>query len=167
MYDKLQEGRDGVFFVFHFTFFIVSRQSRCSMNTYMFRQWINEKNVSNEKKILVKQNKRINGIKDSLVAQSVKNQPAKQETWVQSLGWKDPLEKGMATHSSILAWRIQWTTSLVGYSPWNHKESDTTERLSTAQHSLMHKVIWSTLSYEDKLKGWKTIKSSSLKESKS
>ena len=45
----------------------------------------------------------------SLVAQLVKNPPAKQETWVQSLGWKDPLEKGTATHSSILAWRIPWT----------------------------------------------------------
>ena len=42
----------------------------------------------------------------SLVAQMVKNLPAMQETWVQSLGWKDPLEKGMASHSSILAWRI-------------------------------------------------------------
>ena len=40
------------------------------------------------------------------MAQSVKNLPAMQETWVQSLGWKDPLEKGIATHSSILAWRI-------------------------------------------------------------
>ena len=60
----------------------------------------------------------------------VKNLPAIQETQVQSLGWKDPLEKGMATHSSIRAWRIQWTKSLVGYSPWNHKESDTTERLT-------------------------------------
>ena len=39
----------------------------------------------------------------------VKNQPAMQETWVQFLGWEDPLEKGMATHSSILAWRIPWT----------------------------------------------------------
>ena len=45
----------------------------------------------------------------SLVAQLVKNPPAIQETWVQSLGWEDPLEKGMATHSSILAWRILWT----------------------------------------------------------
>ena len=45
----------------------------------------------------------------SLVAQLVKNPPAMQETWVQSLGWKDPLEKGEATHSSILAWRIPWT----------------------------------------------------------
>ena len=45
----------------------------------------------------------------SLVAQLVKNPPAMQETWVQSLGWEDPLEKGKATHSSILAWRIPWT----------------------------------------------------------
>ena len=45
----------------------------------------------------------------SLVAQTVKNQPAVQETWVQSMGWEDPLEKGMTTHSSILAWRIPWT----------------------------------------------------------
>ena len=45
----------------------------------------------------------------SLVAQTVKNPPAMQETWVQSLGWKDPLEKGMATHCTILAWRIPWT----------------------------------------------------------
>ena len=43
------------------------------------------------------------------MAQTVKNLPAVQEIWVQSLGWKDPLEKGMATHSSILAWRIPWT----------------------------------------------------------
>ena len=42
----------------------------------------------------------------SLVAQTVKNPPAIQETWVRSLGWEDPLEEGMATHSSILAWRI-------------------------------------------------------------
>ena len=46
----------------------------------------------------------------SLVAQLIKNPPAMRETWVQSLGWEDPLEKGKATHSSILAWRIQWTT---------------------------------------------------------
>ena len=41
--------------------------------------------------------------------QTVKNRPAMKETWVRSLGWDDPLEKGMATHSSILAWRIPWT----------------------------------------------------------
>ena len=45
----------------------------------------------------------------SLVAQMVKNPPAMWETWVRSLGWEDPLEEGMATHSSILAWRIPWT----------------------------------------------------------
>ena len=45
----------------------------------------------------------------SLVAQMVKNPLAMQETWVQSLGWEDPLEKGKATHSSILAWKIPWT----------------------------------------------------------
>ena len=45
----------------------------------------------------------------SLVAQLVKNAPAMWETWVLSLGWEDPLEKGKATHSSILAWRILWT----------------------------------------------------------
>ena len=55
------------------------------------------------------------------MAQLVKNLPAMQETWVESLGWEDSREKGKATHSSILAWR----------SPWGHKESDTTE-----QHSL-------------------------------
>ena len=45
----------------------------------------------------------------SIVAQLVKNLPAVQETWVRSLGWEDPLEKGKATHYSILAWRIPWT----------------------------------------------------------
>ena len=45
----------------------------------------------------------------SLVAQTVKNLPAVQETWVRSLGWEDPLEKRMATHLNILAWRIPWT----------------------------------------------------------
>ena len=54
-------------------------------------------------------------IRASLVAQPIKNLPAVQETSVPSLGWDDPLEKGMATHSSILAWRIQ-------YSPWDCKE---------------------------------------------
>ena len=48
------------------------------------------------------------------MAQMVKNLPAVQETWVQSLGQEDPLEKGMATHSSILAWRISWTEETGG-----------------------------------------------------
>ena len=68
----------------------------------------------------------------SLVAQMVNNPPATQETWVWALGWEDPLEEGMATHSSILVWRIPWTEDPMGYSPWGHKESDTTERLSTS-----------------------------------
>ena len=62
----------------------------------------------------------------SPVAQLVKNPPAMQEIWVQSLGWEDLLEKGKATHSSILAWRIPWAV----YCPWGLKESDTTEQLS-------------------------------------
>ena len=66
----------------------------------------------------------------SLVAQTVKNLPTVQETGVQSLGWKDPLEKGMTTHPSILAWRIPWTEESDNYSPWDCKELDTTERLT-------------------------------------
>ena len=64
------------------------------------------------------------------MAQQVKNAPAVWETWVQSLDWEDPLEKGTVTYCSVLAWRIPWR-SLVGYSPWGPKESDTTERLTT------------------------------------
>ena len=56
-----------------------------------------------------------------------KESPAKQETQVQFLGQEHPLEKEMATHSSILAWRIPWTEDLVGYSPRGHKELDRTE----------------------------------------
>ena len=58
----------------------------------------------------------------------VKNLLAMQETWVQSQGQEDLLEKEMATHSSILAWKkSHGQRSLVGYSPWGHKETDTTE----------------------------------------
>ena len=63
----------------------------------------------------------------SLVAQIVKHLPVIQETWVQSLGWEDPLEKEMATHSSVLAWRIPGMGSLVGCCLWGRTESDTTE----------------------------------------
>ena len=59
----------------------------------------------------------VSEVSASLVAQTVKRLPAMRETQVQSLGWEDPLEKEMATHSSILAWRIPWTEELVGYSP--------------------------------------------------
>ena len=59
----------------------------------------------------------------------VKNLLVMWEIWVRSLGWKDPLEEDMKTHSNILAWRIPWI--LAGYSPWGCKELDMTERLST------------------------------------
>ena len=61
------------------------------------------------------------------MAQTVKNLPAMWETWVRSLGQEDSLEKGMATHSSILAWRISWKEESGSYSPWDRKESDTIE----------------------------------------
>ena len=64
------------------------------------------------------------------MAQTVKPQPAKQETQVRSLEWEDLLEKGMATHFSILAWRFRWIKKPGGYRPWGCKESDTTERLT-------------------------------------
>ena len=53
-------------------------------------------------------------MKASLVAQTVKNLPAMQEMWIRSLGWEDPLEKGMATHSSVLVWRTAWTLQSMG-----------------------------------------------------
>ena len=68
-------------------------------------------------------------LKTSLVAQTVKGLPTMWETRVQSLGGKDLLKKGMAAHSSILAWRNPWTEEPDGYSPWGHKESDMIERL--------------------------------------
>ena len=55
----------------------------------------------------------------------VKNLPEMQETWVQSMRQRDPLEKERATHSSILAWKILWTEEPGGLSPWSCKESDT------------------------------------------
>ena len=60
-----------------------------------------------------------------LIAQSVKNLPAMQETWVQSLGREDPLEKEMAIHSSILAWRIPWTEEPGWLQSMGSKELDT------------------------------------------
>ena len=55
----------------------------------------------------------------ALVVQTVKNPPAMQETWVWTLGWEEYLEKGVATHSSILAWTIHGQRNLAGYSPWD------------------------------------------------
>ena len=63
------------------------------------------------------------------MAQMVKNLPAMQETQVRSLGWEDNVEKRMATHSNILAWRIPQSEEPASYNPWGCKESDTTERL--------------------------------------
>ena len=65
----------------------------------------------------------------SLVAQRLKCLPGMRESQVRSLGWEDPLEKEMTTHSSNLAWRIPWREE-PGGSPWGCKESDTTERLN-------------------------------------
>ena len=68
------------------------------------------------------------------MTQTVKNLPAMGETWVQSLGWKDPLEEGTATHSSILAWRNPWTEEPGRLrSPLGCKESDETEQLPLSQ----------------------------------
>ena len=67
----------------------------------------------------------------SLVAQKVKNLPAMQETWDQSLDWEEPLEKGMATTPVFLPGEFHGQKSLVGYSSWSHKESNITEQLST------------------------------------
>ena len=70
-----------------------------------------------------------NATMTSWVAQVVKHLLAMGVTWVQSLGWEDLLEKGMATHSSTHAWKIPYQLPLAGYSPWCRKESDTTEQL--------------------------------------
>ena len=63
-------------------------------------------------------------VKDSLIAQSVKKLPAMQETHIRFLGREDPLEKGMATHFSILAWRIPWTEEPGGLQTMGSQESD-------------------------------------------
>ena len=65
--------------------------------------------------------------------QMVKNLPAMQETQIQSLGQEDSLEKGMATHCSILAWKTHGQRSLAGDSPWGHKELDITEHLTLSK----------------------------------
>ena len=63
----------------------------------------------------------------------VKNLPAVPETWVRSLGREDPLEKGMVTHSSILAWEIPRQRSLGGYSSWDREELNTAEKLTSVK----------------------------------
>ena len=74
------------------------------------------------------------------MALTVQNPPAMQETgdtWVRSLGWEDPPEEGVATHSSILP-RIPWTEEPGYYCPWGHKKLDTTEQLSTHTKNIEH-----------------------------
>ena len=61
------------------------------------------------------------------MAQRLKRLPAMRETWIPSLGWEDALEKGMATHSSILAWRIPWMEELGGLQSMGRKELDMTD----------------------------------------
>ena len=65
------------------------------------------------------------------LVQMVKNLPAMQETWVQSLDWEGPLEKEMATHSGILAWEIPWTEEPGGIQSMGSQESDTTYLVTT------------------------------------
>ena len=75
----------------------------------------------------------------SLVAQTIKNLPAMQETWVQSLGWEDPLEKDMATHPSTVTWRIPWTEEPGELQSTGSQKSRT--RLSS-KHFHFQRVIW-------------------------
>ena len=78
----------------------------------------------------------------SLMAQLVKNLPALCETWVLSLGWEDPLEKGKATHSSILAWRIPWTVYTMGLERFGHDWDTFTFHLTRAYARTMGNTTW-------------------------
>ena len=73
----------------------------------------------------------------------VENPPGVQETRVQSLGWEDPLELEMATHSSILAWRIPWTEEPGRLQSWDCKELDMTEQLSSHAHPKLYSTCYS------------------------
>ena len=104
-------------------------------------------------------------LRASLVAQSVKNLPAVQETQVRSLGWEDPLEKEMATHSSILAWKISWTEEpgglqSMGSQRVGHDWATNTQTYSTLQmrslwsiHYIMVKISMRTISSQPVSKG--------------
>ena len=69
----------------------------------------------------------------------VKNPPAVREIWIRILDWVDPLEEGMATHSSILTWRIPWTEEHGGLQFMGCRELDVTERLNTAEYIWIEK----------------------------
>ena len=71
----------------------------------------------------------------------IKTVPAMRETWVPSLGWEELLQKGMATHSSILPWRFHGQRSLVSCSPWGRKESTMTEQLTHMHTPLISRHI--------------------------
>ena len=86
---------------------------------------------------LVSERLKTNKMFASLVAQMVKRLPAMWETRVRPLGWEDPLEKEMATHSSVLAWRIPWTVDPGRLQSMGLKDSDTTERLHTHFHKIL------------------------------
>ena len=77
----------------------------------------------------------------SLVDQTVNNLPAIWETWIRSLGWEDPLEEGMATHSVFLPEEAPWTEEPGGLQSRGHKESDPTEQLSTEQKERARNVV--------------------------
>ena len=85
----------------------------------------------------------------SQVAQMVKNLPAMQETHVRSLGQEDPLKKGMATHSSVLAWRIPWTEEPGGPQSMGHKAWDMTEQLT---HTRSNGTCWQIANLNKKKK---------------
>ena len=85
----------------------------------------------------------------SLMVQMVKNLPAMQET----LGQEDPLEKGMATHSSILAWRMPWIEEPGGHSPQGRKESDTTEQLTHTCYKKLN-LLLRDLNFPDFHQDW-------------
>ena len=93
------------------------------------------------------------------MAQRVKNPPAIQKTQVQSLGQEDPREKGMATHSSILAWRIPIDRGAWGLtSPWGCKESDVTKHMPQAPHSSL--FFTGSFSQLNTFKQWRSLPSS-------
>ena len=79
------------------------------------------------------------------MAQTVECLPTMLETRVRSLGWEDPLEKEMATHSSSFTWKIPWTEEPGRlHSPWGHEESDTTERLHfTSLQAITEGLVYS------------------------
>ena len=79
-----------------------------------------------------------------LVAQMIKNLPAMQKTWIQFLGWENSVEKGMATHFSILAWRIQWTEKPVRLQSMGSQRAGhdcMTNRLSYAELELLGRIL--------------------------